>query len=114
MIHRVAYLKMCKCGEHGRIVLPDETTGAEFCSKQDGRVELDRLLRAKLIMKDELPFLNDQLSAQGGLAPTPKYADLTAYLVCSIHNHTKAEGDEPNDDKDSDGITATHTDKYLM
>jgi len=86
MLHKVSFLSMCPCGQHGRFVLPDETYGHEFCSKLDARAEIDRLFAEKKILADEKKFLNSQISEQEELAPSKELAGMRARLKCEILN----------------------------
>jgi hypothetical protein len=62
LIVRSAFLHLCECRAHGTIVLADGKRGAEFCSKETARAELDRLFAKELVSETELLFLKDEIS----------------------------------------------------
>lgn len=64
MLYKVAYLSLCpRCGQRGKIVLPDGSETEEFGSHDQGIAEVARLHAFGLIEADEAKFLREQIYA---------------------------------------------------
>ncbi|MFH0804066.1 MAG: hypothetical protein V1896_00495 [Candidatus Zambryskibacteria bacterium] len=96
LIQKVAYLEMCDCGQHGKIVLANGVELPEFFSKQVALMELEKLFGDELITELEFKFLRNQVSNLSGL---PENADLPDLIICGLTagqmGHDSTEDNEP-------------------
>ncbi|GEM_PF-4398333 len=101
LVIRAAYLDICRCGEHGKIVLADGTIGPEFCSKQAAQDELKRLYGEKLVTEPEFRFLKEEISNLPRLPSTDKQINHLGLIACDFltalrKSHDPMEQSPPN------------------
>lgn len=93
LIKKATWLDMCRCGDHARFVLPDDTKGTEFFSKDGARRELRHLHGERLIDEAEVKFLSDAVNSCR-LPISDRVADIAAVLNSVLLNDHRSRQKE--------------------